>query len=269
MSFPSNSLPLPAGENLHSPPASAPSSPPSTYVTYPALPQLQPQWSDPHYVYSYTLHSELVKPKKRTSSETEDSFGLSDISRANFGAKDAAYRVTGKTTTISDRNSGPIGYGAADDMSSRVKRYYRNSFPKTPEEPAVTGMAEGLIAAGLRFDVDPGTASVSEPTSSSEAARVERYYRNRVTREPAVPESGIEAAGWVSLDPETALVSPAEMTSEAASSEGSISTSASTPQSPTTSTSRSTSPALSLQSTEDKQPEMTENMSDEKACAVC
>lgn len=268
MSLPSNSLPLPAGENLHSPPASAPSSPPSTYVTYPALPQLQPQWLDPHYVYSYTLHSELVKPKKPTPSETEDFFGLSDINRANCGAKDATYRVTEKTTS-SDRNSGPIGYGVGDDMSSRVKRYYRNSFPKVPEGPAVLGMAEGLIAAGLRFDVDPGTASVSESSSSSEAAKVERYYRNRVIRELAVLESGIEAAGWVSLDSGTALVSPVEMTSEAASSEGSMSTSTSTSQSPTTSTSRSTSPAPSLRSAEDKQPEMTEKTSDEKACAVC
>ncbi|KAL0632568.1 hypothetical protein Q9L58_008545 [Maublancomyces gigas] len=269
MSFPSNSLPLPVGENLHSPPASAPSSPPSTHVTYPALPQLQPQWSDPHYVYSYTLHSELVKPTKPTSSGTEGFFGLSDISRANCGAKDATYRVTGKTTTSSDRNSGPIGYGVADDMSSRVKRYYRNSFPKAPEEPASLGMAEGLIAAGLRFDVDSGTASVSKSSSSSEAAKVERYYRNRVIREPAVPESGIEAAGWVSLDSETALVSPVEMTSEAASSEGSMSTSTSTSQSSTTSTSRSTSPAPSLRSAEDKQPEMAEKTSDEKACSVC
>lgn len=168
-------------------------------------------------------------------------------------------------------DSGPVGYGAADDMSSRVHRYYRNGFPKVPEKPSPSALAAGLIAAGLRFGEDSSTAPVSEPTSSSEAVRVERYYRNRVTRmsvAPAFAESGLETADWVSLDSQEVLASSVQTTSGTTSSEGS----ASCPQSPTTSTSGSTSPTPSLRSAEDKQPEMVENKNtgDEmKTCSVC
>lgn len=253
MSVPSKSFTPPTGQYLHSPPASAPSSPPSTYITYPTL----PQWSDPRYVYSYTLHSELVKP---TPSESGGPFGLSDISRANCGARDAAYRSAETTPTMSSvKNSGPIGYDAADDMSSRLKRYYRNGFPKVEEGgPAAPSMTTGLIAAGLRFEAN---APVSEPTSSSEAAKVERYYRSRVTRGPAIPaKSGSEAGGLPLLNPQTELVS--ESAQASTSSSGSTSTS----HSPLTS--RSTSPTPSQQSAGEKQLEMMEDMSDEKACVI-
>lgn len=244
------------GEHLHSsPPASAPSTPPSTHITYPTLPQLPlPQWSDPNYVYSYTLHSELVKPARPAAPESENSFGLSDISRANCGAKDATYRSAAIITMNSGTNSGPVGYGTADNMSSRVKRYYRNSFPRVEERPVVPNLTTSLIAAGLRFEADPNTASVSEPTSSSEAAKVERYYRDRVTRKPATPNSakgGLEAVSWFS--------EPVEVLT---SSSGSTSTS----QSPRSTPTSSTSPTLSQQSTGEKQPEMMEN--DEKACVI-
>lgn len=245
------------GEHLHSPPASAPSTPPSssTHITYPTLPQLpQPRWSDPNYVYSYTLHSELVKPAKPAAAPgSENSFGLSDISRANCGAKDATYR-SAEITMNFGTNSGPVGYGTADNMSSRVKRYYRNSFPRVEERPVVPNLTTSLIAAGLRFEADPNTASVSEPASSSEAAKVERYYRDRVTRKPATPnsaKSGLEDVGWF---PE-----PAKMLT---SSSGSTSTS----QSPGSTPTSSTSPTLSQQSTGEKQPEMMEG--DEKACVI-
>lgn len=249
MSVPSKSFTPPTGEYLHSPPASAPSSPSSTYITYPTL----PQWSDPRYVYSYTLHSELVKP---TASESGGPFGLSDISRANCGAKDAAYRSAGTAPTMSSvKNSGPVGYDAADDMSSRLKRYYRNGFPKVEEGPAAPSMTTSLIAAGLRFEAN---TPVSEPTSSSEAAKVERYYRSRVTRGPT--KSGSEAGGLPLLNPQTGLVS--ESAQASTSSSGSTSASHSPP------TSRSTSPTPSQQSAGEKQLEMMENMSDKKACVI-
>lgn len=255
MSVPSKSFTPPTGEYLHSPPTSAPSSPPSTYITYPTL----PQWSDHRYVYSYTLHSELVKPTKPTPSASGNPFGLSDISRANCGAKDAAYRSAETTTTMSSvKDSGPVGYDVADDMSSRLKRYYRNSFPKVEEGPAVPSMTTSLIAAGLRFEAN---VPVSEPTSSSEAAKVERYYRSRATRGPVVPtKGGLEAGGLLSLNSQTELVS--ESAQASTSSSGSTSTSHSPP------TSRSTSPTLSQQSAGEKQLEMMENMSDEKACVI-
>lgn len=252
MSVPSKSFTPPTGEYLHSPPASAPSSPPSTYIMYPTL----PQWSDPRYVYSYTLHSELVKP---APSESGNPFGLSDISRANCGAKDAAYKSAGTTPTMSSvKNSSPVGYDAADDMSSRLKRYYRNGFPKVEEGPASPSMTTSLIAAGLRFEAN---APVSEPTSSSEAAKVERYYRSRVTQGPAVPrKSGSKAGGLPLLNPQVELVP--ESAQASTSSSGSTSTSHSPP------TSRSTSPTPSQQSVDEKQLEMMENMSDEKACVI-
>lgn len=249
MSVPNKPFTPPMGEHLRSPPASAPSTPPSssTHITYPTLPQ--PEWSGPNYVYSYTLHSELVKP---AVPESENSFGLSDISRANCGAKDATYRSAEITTMNSGTNSGPVGYGTADNMSSRVKRYYRNKFPRVEERPVVPNLTTSLIAAGLRFEADPNTASVSELTSSSEAAKVERYYRDRVTRKPATPSSAKgEDVSWVS--------EPVEVLT---SSSGSTSTSQSSRSTPTS----STSPTLSQQSTGEKQPEMAEN--DEKACVI-